>query len=352
MLPPNSRHQLAQVARAAFDRFGGVERVGDAERGGGAGHQLGQARRARAAGRVGVEAGLLLDQAVEHGRVEPVARGGLRRSAIRIGWLLRRAAPGRSPGSRADRGRADDPGGIGYGGGARASARPLRSSALCRAEAKSLPLAAVRWRALAGMPPATRRVDSISACSCWTRCSTASSPPGTPLAPLPGRSRAAPAEARGGDLVEQRRCSRRAASRSCSPRRRSRRRLSISCSLAAVASSASRSATSASRCSSSRARTRRCASTRSRKVWRASRSVALTASAARTRRCAARRARARGARRPCAGRPRCCERREIASASSRWASCSLRSRTARTRSRRKRNEGPVTAWLSAARSGS
>ena len=54
----------------------------------------------------------------------------------------------------------------------------------------------------------------------------------------------------------------------------------------------------------------------------------------------------------CAARLTLLERREIASASSRWASFSLRSRTARTRSRRKRNADPVTVWLSVGASGS
>ena len=137
-----------------------------------------------------------------------------------------------------------------------------------------------RCKARRGAPPAaTCRADSISACSCCTRCTTASSP-AAPRAPL-----TACALTRCSCRSASRRSRRACYARGAQPRGRARRgdapcrRLSISCSLAAVASAASRSATSASRCSSSRARTRRWASTRSRNAWRAIRSSPLTTAA-------------------------------------------------------------------------
>ena len=331
-------HHLAQVARAAFDRFGRIERVGDTQRGSGTGHQLRQALRSGAAAGARVEVGLLLDQAVQHRGVEAVARGRLfdQRVVLAAGF----AAHGGALDGRLVAG-ADDAGGArgvrgagrlqrggevgararGTGGLARCSCSPGRRRRPCR-PFRSEPAAA----APAAPPQARRR-----------RC-----PRGRRRAPA--RSCAAPAEARDGDLVERVALA--------------ARLLAVVLAAVALPEAVEHLVLAGGRRELGVARRDlRLALLKLAGAQPALRLDALEERLAReqvggadglaavaTVRCSAR------ACSRCASAVRSSstvlERRTSASASSRCASFSLRSRTARTRSRRKRNEVPVTAWLS------
>src|SRR5438067_2824204 len=75
-VPAERVELLAQVPRAGVDRLCGIERVGAAERAGRARHQLREALGAGRAAGIGVEAGLLLDQAAEQRGIEAVLLSG------------------------------------------------------------------------------------------------------------------------------------------------------------------------------------------------------------------------------------------------------------------------------------